>query len=185
MSLNKVVEEILRRGEEKKQEIIRRGEQERDEQIQQADKRIVDERQKAEKRTSAQIAQMEQQELSGAELESKKAMLAAQRQVMEDLKQQVLHELEGYPADRRKKLYSKLVSRAKKELGECFVYSCKEDKPLLQLPSNMTYAGAVDCRGGLVFESKDRSFRLDYRFESMLDEVWNKDIQEIYSKLFR
>ncbi len=185
MGLNKVVEEILRRGEEKKQEIIRHGEQERDEQIQQVDKRIGDERQRAEKRTASLISQMEQQELSSAELESKKAMLAAQRQVMEDLKQQVLHELEGYPADKRKRLYSKLVSKAKKELGDCYVYSSKDDKPLLQLPSSMTYAGAIGCRGGLVFESRDKSFRLDYRFESMLDEVWNKDIQEIYAKLFR
>jgi V/A-type H+-transporting ATPase subunit E len=185
MSLNKVVEEILRRGEEKKQEIIRHGEQERDEQIKQVEKRIVDERLKAEKRTTSLISQMEQQELSSGELESKKALLAAQRQVMDDLKQQVLHELESYPDDKRKKVYSKLVSKAKKDLGECFVYSNKEDKALLQLPSSMTFAGTVECRGGLVFESKDKSFRLDYRFESMLDDVWNKDIQEIYSRLFR
>jgi len=185
MSLNKVVEEILRRGEDRKQEIIRHGEQERDEQIQLVEKRIVDERQKAEKRTATLISQMEQQTLSSAELESKKEMLAAQRQVMEDLKQQVLHELEGYPSDKRKKLYSKLVSKAKKELGDCYVYSSRNDKPLLQLPSSMTYADAIDCRGGLMFESKDKSFRLDYRFESMLDDVWNKDIQEIYAKLFR
>jgi len=97
----------------------------------------------------------------------------------------VLHELENYPADRRKNLYSKLVSKARKDLGECFVYSNKSDKSLLQIPSSMTYAGALECRGGLVFESKDKSFRLDYQFESMLDEVWNKDIQEIYAKLFR
>jgi V/A-type H+-transporting ATPase subunit E len=185
MSLNKVVEEILRQGEERKQEIIHHGEQERDQQIQQTDKRIVEERMKGEKRTEALISQMEQQELSSAELESKKAMLAAQRQVMEDLKQQVLHELEDYPADKRKKLYSKLVSKAKKELGGCFVYSNQGDKSLLQLPSTMTYSGVIACRGGLVFESKDKSYRLDYRFESMLDEVWNRDIQEIYAKLFR
>jgi V/A-type H+-transporting ATPase subunit E len=185
MSLNKVVEEILRKGEEKKQEIIRHGEQESDEQVQQVEKRIIDERQKAEKRTVSMISQMAQQELSSAELESKKAMLGAQRQVMEDLKQQVLHELEGYPADKRKKLYSKLVSKAKKDLGECAVYSNKDDKALLQLPPSMNYAGAIECRGGLMFESKDKSFRLDYRFESMLDDVWNKDIQEIYAKLFR
>jgi V/A-type H+-transporting ATPase subunit E len=185
MSLNKVVEEILRRGEERKQEVIQHGEKERDEQIQQVEKKIVEERLKAEKRTVSMIAQMEQQELSSAELESKKALLATQRQVMEDLKEQVLHELEGYPADKRKKLYSKLVLKARKDLGECFVYSNKDDKLLLQLPPGMANAGAIECRGGLVFESKDKSFRLDYRFESMLDDVWNKDIQEIYSKLFR
>jgi V/A-type H+-transporting ATPase subunit E len=184
MSLNKVVEDILRRGEEKKREIIRLGEQERDEQLKQADKRIEEDRLKTEKRSEASILQMEQQELSSAELESKKAMLAAQRETIDDLKEQVLSALAHYPADKKKKLYSKLISKAKKELGQCYVYSNKEDKAVLQLPTGMTDAGVINCHGGLVFESKDRSYRLDYRFESMLDEVWNKEMRDIYAKLF-
>jgi len=35
-----------------------------------------------------------------------------------------------------------------------------------------------------VFESKDRAVRLDFRFETMLDDVWNKRMQEIFGKLF-
>ncbi len=182
--MNSVVEEILHKGEEKKLEIIRLGEKERDEQVHQIETRITEEQQKSERRTQSVIAQMEQQELSSAELESKKALLAAQRQVMEDLKEHVLHELASYPPDKRKKLYSKLISKAKKELGECYVYSCKNDKALLQLPAGMTNAGTVECSGGLVFESKDRSYRLDYRFESILDDVWSKEIREIYTRLF-
>lgn len=184
MSLEKVVEDILRRGEERKQEIIRQGERERDEFVAQADVQMEEHRQKASARAGAHISQMEQQELSSAELESKKAMLAAQRETIDDLKEQVLSALAHYPADKKKKLYSKLISKAKKELGQCYVYSNKEDKATLQLPSGMTDAGVIDCHGGLVFESKDRSYRLDYRFESMLDEVWNKEMRDIYAKLF-
>jgi V/A-type H+-transporting ATPase subunit E len=184
MGLDKVVEEILRRGEEKKREIISLGEKERDDQIRLADKRIVDERLKSEKRAETTIAQMEQQELSSAELESKKALLMAQRKVMDELKEQMLNELGGYPVDKRKRLCSQLVSKAKKELGECYVYSNRSDKALLQLPPGITHAGAIECRGGLVFESRDKSFRLDFRFESMLDDVWNKNMREIYMKLF-
>ena len=177
MSLNKVVDEILRKGEERKREIIQLGQKERDEQVLQADKKIQENRQKAEKRSEAKTAQMEQQELSSAELESKKTLLAAQRKVMEDLRSQALEELASYPSD-------KLVSKAKKELGDCYVYTNKADKPLLQLPSGMTSGGVIDCAGGLIFESKDRTVRLDYRFESILDDVWNGKIREIYEKLF-
>jgi len=184
MGLEKVVEEILLRGEEKRKEIIALGEKDRGEQILQAEKKIAEERLKSEKRTQATISQMEQQEISSAELESKKALLAAQRQVMEDLKEQVLGELERYPAEKRKELYSRLVSKAKKELGECSVYTNKADKALLSLPSGISSAGVIDCRGGLVFESKDKSFRLDYRFESLLEDVWNKNMHDIYAKLF-
>lgn len=184
MSLNKVVEDILRRGREREQEIIRQGESERDEQLKLAEKKIAENRSKAEKKNAATIEQMERQEVSSAELESKKTALAAQRKVLEDLRGQVLAELAGYPADKRKKLYSKLVLRAKKELGECYVYCNKEDQGLLQLPAGMVPGGAIDCSGGLVFERKDRAVRLDFRFETMLDDVWNKRMQEIYGKLF-
>ncbi len=184
MSLNKVVEDILRRGEEKKQEIIRLGENERDEQLLQADRKVEENRKKSEKKAEAAIIQMEQQEMSSAELESKKTLLAAQRKIMEDLKAQALEELSDYPVDKRKKVYSKLVSSAKKELGDCYVYSNKSDKSLLQLPSGMTSGGVIDCSGGLVFESKDKSVRLDYRFETVLDDVWNAKMREIYAKLF-
>jgi V/A-type H+-transporting ATPase subunit E len=184
MSLNKVVEDILRRGEERKREIIREGEKERDELLKQAETKVAEESLKAKKRNAAFIAQMEQQELSSAELESKKAMLAAQRASMEELKQQVLEELGRYPADRRKKLYSRLVSKARKELGECAVYSNKVDRSLLQLPSGMSAGAPIECLGGLVFESKDRSVRLDFRFESMVEDVWNKNMREIFAKLF-
>ena len=183
--MEQVVEDILRKGEEKRREIVSLGESERDAQVHQAEKQAAEERAKALERLSRAIAQMEQQELSSAELESKKALLAAQRGVMEDLRQLVLHDLEGYPADKRKKLYAKLVEKAKKELGECLVYSREQDRPLLNLPTGMSYAGSIACRGGLVFESKDKSIRLDYRFESMLEDVWNRNMQEIYNRLFR
>ncbi|MEW5748136.1 MAG: V-type ATP synthase subunit E family protein [Candidatus Thermoplasmatota archaeon] len=184
MSLEKVVEDILRRGEERRQEIIRQGERERDEFVAQADVQMEEHRQKASARADAHISQMEQQELSSAELESKKALLSAQRQVMDELKAQVLAEMSQYPAEKRAAMYARLMGRAKKELGECYVYSNSADKTLLKLPPGMTDGGVIDCRGGLVFESGDRAVRLDYRFESMLEDVWNRKIQEIYSGLF-
>lgn len=184
MSLEKVVEEILRTGEERKLEIIRQGERERDEHVAQADAQIAEHREKAVRRTETQIAQMEQQELSSAELESKKALLSAQRQVMDEVKALVLAEIASYPADKRSAMYARLMKVAKAELGECYVYSNAADKPLLRLTSGMAAGGVIDCRGGLVFESKDRAVRLDYRFETMLEEVWSRKIQEIFSALF-
>jgi len=184
MGLEKVVEDILRRGEEQKQEIVRQGERERDDAISQASTQIEDHRKKSEQRTTAMISQMEQQALSSAELESKKALLSAQRQAMEDLKAQVLSDIAHYPDDKKKALYEKLMAKAGTELGSCYVYSNAADKRLLKLKAGMTDGGVVECSGGLVFESKDRSIRLDYRFESMLEDVWNQKMQEIYANLF-
>lgn len=182
--MEKLVEDILLKGDERAREIIRQGEAERDEQVRTADERIAQAREKAEKRAEAQIAQMEQHELSSAELESRKTLLAAQREVLEDLKERSLAELANYPADRRQKLYDSLFAKAKGVLGECIVHSNKADAPLLKPPAGVTKGGEIDCVGGLVFESKDGSVRLDYRFETLLEEVWNKKMNEIYSQLF-
>jgi len=184
MSLEKIVEEILKTGEERKLEIVRQGERERDEHIAQADVQIAEHRAKAKDRAGAQVSQMEQQEFSSAELESKKVLLSAQRKAMDEAKSLVLSEIADYPAEKRAAMYSRLMARAKKELGECYVYSNAADKPLLKLAAGMASGGVIECRGGLVFESKDRTVRLDYRFETMLEEVWNRKIQEIYSTLF-
>ncbi len=146
---------------------------------------IAEHRKKAEQRAESLIAQMEQQELSSGELEAKKALLAAQMRVMEELRSQVLVEIGNYPEDKRKKLYGRLMQNAKKELGDCYVYSNSSDKALLKPIAGVTIGGVIESKGGLVFESKDRSVRLDYRFESILEGVWNNKIQEIYSSLFR
>lgn len=184
MGLEKVIDDILKRGEAKAAEIVKAGETERDNQISHAKKELEENRVKAEARTKTMIAQMEQQEVSAAELESKRAILEAQRRVMDDLRSQVLGELSKLPAEKRKRIYTKLISKAKKELAECYVYSNDQDKSLLQLPSGISRAGSIETSGGLVFESKDRRVRLDFRFETILEDMWNEKMKEIYSKLF-
>lgn len=184
MGLEKVIQDILQRGHAKKQEIVSLGEKERDVQVRAAEQKALEELAKASARVDAALSQMEQQELSSAELEAKRVLLEAERKVMEELKEQVLDELSKYPTDRRKKMYAKLVDNAKKELVRGLVYSNKADKPLLQLPSGMTFGGFIEGKGGLVFESEDKTVRLDYRFESILDDMWNAKMREIYAKLF-
>jgi V/A-type H+-transporting ATPase subunit E len=184
MGLEKLVEDILRKGDGRAKEIISQGEAERDARVKLADKDISEKRVLAEKRLESQISQMEQHELSSAELESRKMLLAAQREVLEDLRERILVELSDYPDDKRRALYAKLFAKAKEILGDCYVYSNKADEPTLKPPSGITKAGVMDCSGGLVFESKDRSVRLDYRFETLLEEVWSKRMSEIFSQLF-
>ena len=179
-----MVEEILRKGDERAQEIVRQGEEERQQQTDLADKEISLNREKGEKRLEMQMAQMEQHELSSAELESRKMLLAAQREVLEDLRERILVELSHYSQEKRNAIYSRLFAKAKSILGECYVYSSRNDADTLSPPAGITKAGVVECSGGLVFESKDRSVRLDYRFETLLDELWNKRMNEIYSQLF-
>jgi V/A-type H+-transporting ATPase subunit E len=185
MGLEKVIQDILRRGNAKKHEILSLGEKEREDQIRAAEEKAREESVKASARVETLLSQMEQQELSSAELEAKRVLLEAERKVMEELKEQVLDDLSNYPADRRKKMYARLVDNAKKEFVGCRVYSNKADRSLLQLPPGMTFGGVIESKGGLVFESEDKTVRLDFRFESILDDLWYAKMREIHAKLFR
>ncbi|MGB2825355.1 MAG: V-type ATP synthase subunit E family protein [Thermoplasmata archaeon] len=184
MGLEKLIEDILRKGEERAQEIIRQGERERDEPVRSADAEMKTDRERAQKRAEAQITQLEQHELSSAELESRKMLLSAQREVLEDLRERILAELAVYPEDKKQMLYAKLFSKAEGILGDCYVYSNKADSALLKRSPRVASGGTIDCLGGLVFETMDRTVRLDYRFETMLEEIWGKKMNEIYTQLF-
>ncbi len=179
-----MIEDILRKGEERAQEIIRQGEREQAEQIRSADLETKAGSERARERMEAQIAQLEQHELSSAELESRKMLLSAQREVLEDLRERTLAELAVYPQDEKETLYARLFSKAEGILGDCYVYSNKADNALLKLPPRISNGGTIECLGGLVFESKDRTVRLDYRFETMLEDIWGKKMNEIYTQLF-
>ncbi|MCJ7488801.1 MAG: V-type ATP synthase subunit E family protein [Thermoplasmata archaeon] len=184
MGLEKLIEDILRKGEERAQEIIRQGERERDEPVRSADAELKTNSESAHKRAEAQITQLEQHELSSAELESRKMLLSAQREVLEDLRERILAELAVYPEDKKQMLYAKLFSKAEEILGDCYVYSNKADNALLKRSPRVASGGIIDCLGGLVFETKDRTVRLDYKFETMLEEIWGKKMNEIYTQLF-
>ena len=139
--MDKLVEEILRKGDERAQEIVRQGEEERQQQTDLADEEISLNREKGEKRLEMQIAQMEQHELSSAELESRKMLLAAQREVLEDLRERILVELSHYSQEKRNAIYSRLFAKAKSILGECYVYSGRNDADTLSPPAGITKAG--------------------------------------------
>ena len=179
-----MIDDILRKGEERAQEIIRQGERERDEPVRSADAELKTNSESAHKRAEAQITQLEQHELSSAELESRKMLLSAQREVLEDLRERILAELAVYPEDKKQMLYAKLFSKAEGILGDCYVYSNKADNALLKRSPRVASGGTIDCLGGLVFETMDRTVRLDYRFETMLEEIWGKKMNEIYTQLF-
>ncbi len=184
MGLEKLIEDILQKGAERAQEIVRQGERERDELVQSADADMKANHEKSLEKVEAQIAQLERHELSSAELESRKILLSAQREVLEDLRERALSELALYPQDKKQMLYARLFSTAERTLGDCYVYSNKADNAWLKPPPGIVSGGTVDCLGGLVFESKDRTVRLDYRFETMLEEIWGKMMNEIYTQLF-
>jgi V/A-type H+-transporting ATPase subunit E len=66
-----------------------------------------------------------------------------------------------------------------------YIYSNKRDEPLVRSLSKLTYEDNIDCIGGIVLENKDRTMKLDYRYETIATMIWDRYLGEIADKLFR
>jgi V/A-type H+-transporting ATPase subunit E len=49
---------------------------------------------------------------------------------------------------------------------------------------NYEYAGKYDCLGGVVVESDQSRLRVNNTFDSVLESVWEDNLQDISKRLF-
>ena len=84
------------------------------------------------------------------------------------------------------KVISSLLKSIKEELPEAaYIYSNKRDAPLVRSLSTFSYGGSIECLGGIVVENKDKTMKIDYRYEMIAETVWDRSLKEIAEKLFR
>jgi len=184
MGLEQVIADILHKGEEQREAILRAAEAERSALLKEAREAGALAQRKRSQQVTAEVARLTQQEMLGAELEAKKLLLAAQKALLGDVRRSVLDELRALPAEKRSAYYRRLVRKAEAELGGGKVLCTAEDARLLRGMSKFAPEPVLDGAGGLVFERGDGAVRLDYRFETLLDQLWDRRVQEVFAKLF-
>jgi len=97
--------------------------------------------------------------------------------------QECLNALESIPP---KKILASLLMKVKKEMPEAVsIYSNKRDEELVRSLSDLNYAGNIESIGGIIAENTDGTMRIDYRYETIASNVWNRSLKEIADKLFR
>ena len=121
-------------------------------------------------------------ELARADLESKKIILAAQKDVLEEVYQGVLRRLRSIPD--AGPLLRSLLERNRAEWSGGRVLANASDAATVQVVVGKSFGGIIDCVGGLVIESADGSRRIDLRFESVLADVWTNVIREVANVLW-
>jgi V/A-type H+-transporting ATPase subunit E len=183
MGLEKVIERIQREGEEKINSILQDAEKQAAELLQKTQKNLdavfVKHREDAEK----QIEAWRVQEKSGIEIEAKKIRLSAEKDILNLTYHECLAALESLPYQQ---ILAALIKNATEELPEAaFIFSNKRDESLVQSLSNLSYAGSIECLGGIVVENNEHTLKLDYQYETIAALVWEKNLKEIAEKIFR
>jgi len=188
MGLENVVEDILKSARDQVSAIGAERDEEVGAIIEEAKR--TGERITGEKIASAEetVARIRKQEMSGANLEVRRMILNTRKEVLDETYTRSLERLREL--DEKPLLRSLLRSHR----GDATrVYSNRQDQPVVEELCNelledrltdVAYTGNVDCIGGIVLENVDGTIRLDYTFNTIMDEVSERSMKEISSILF-
>ncbi len=184
MALENVTQEISRDADEKAAALKAEADAEISRIAADAEARIAELKEKEDRRLKDEIDRLDRQEMSSAELESKKVVLAKKKEIMSAAYDDVLSQLEGAPPDVKLAQYKAMVVQAKGII----------DKPKALLSSNDKFTAKdlgvssveVDDRisGGLILQSEDGSVEVDMQYSTLLQEIWNNEIKAVSDILF-
>jgi len=185
MGLETVIQDILERGKRETDAILSQGKAECDAIRQDAQKKIELKREERMKEVEKIIARLRQQEISSAHLDAKKIRLNAQKDLLEEVKVRAFKALSNLPQDKNHAFLKALVGKASRELNIGNIYCNEKDANLVKIMSgHFKFGGTINCIGGVVVESLDKTILLDYRYETILEEIWIDAMKKVSDILF-
>lgn len=182
MSLENVLNEIHSQGQKEIANIFAEGKQEAERIMAEAKEKLKKIEAAKKKETDDKIKQLRIQELSIAELDAKKNVLNMQKGLLDKLRKEVLQKLKEMPADKNQQFLAKLIERSKIEFESGKVYCNSNDERYVKANAPFTFGGTINCIGGILVENDDGSINMDFRYESILDDIW-KDVMKDVSKV--
>lgn len=180
MGLETVKDEILNSAKEHSNSLIAEARKEASRIMKEAEKKAEAAKEKSETETKKMIDAIKRQELAAAEIESKKMLLEAKKQVIENVFIEARNRLEKSDDKKREAYIKKLLEKIKNEIHAEHVYCSKSDAKFIKGFG----AEAINMLGGLIAENKEKTIRVDYSFETMLESIKEKELQGINKLLF-
>jgi V/A-type H+-transporting ATPase subunit E len=123
-----------------------------------------------------------QQVISSANLDVKRIRLNKRKDLIEQVYDKTLESIKSMPASKAEKLLSVLIE--KHEAEGVRIYSNKNSETIVKKLSSLSYAGNIDCIGGIVLENEDGTVRLDFAYDSILKNVYERSLKQISDILY-
>jgi V/A-type H+-transporting ATPase subunit E len=181
MGLEKVIENIQNEGKEKITAILHDAETQAAQILSTTQKTLDQTAEKKRKELEKNIELLKAQEESSVEIEVKKIRLNTEKDILNQTYQDSVASLSSLPHE---KILSSLLKKAQQELPQAaFVYSNKRDEALVRSLTNIPYGGVIDTIGGIIVENKEKTLKIDYRYETIAELVWEHSLKEIAKKL--
>ena len=180
MGLETVKDEILNSAKEQSNSLIAEARKEANRILRETEKKIEELKEKSESETKKMLDTIKRQELASAELENQKMILESKKQVIEGAFAEARKKLESFDDKKREACIKKLIEKARNDIKISTAYCSKKDAKFLK-EFNVESA---DIIGGLIAENKEKTVRVDYSFEAILQGIQETELQNINKALF-
>lgn len=180
MGLEAVKEEILNSAKEQANSMIAEARKEANRIAKEAEKRIGEIREKSEAEAKKMLDAIKRQEFASAELENKKMLLEAKKEIIESVFAEARKRLEALDDRKRELMMKRLLEKAKNEIEIACIYCNKRDAKFIKGFG----VEAANILGGIMVENKEKTVRIDYSFDAMLQGIKESELQNVSKTLF-
>jgi V/A-type H+-transporting ATPase subunit E len=132
--------------------------------------------------TKATVEALRKREISTANLNAKKVVMETKKEVLDQAFDKAIDSIKSMTDAKKKTLLNKILDKASKEIDVEYIYCNSKDVKLITAGKQKILA--KNMIGGLILESKDKSIVLDYSFDTMIENVRSKNLQQIAGILF-
>ena len=191
MGLEVVVDEIKAKGDREAARIKSEAAANAKTIVDEATKRAEDIRLAAEADADLQAERIMIREVAAANLEVKRDLLNAQKELLDKVYSEAAAEIADLPADVHAKAVRSLLKDAAKQIKEGNVFANERDAEAvkaalseLKTLSGFTFGGITDIDGGVVVQSTDGQLTLDFSYQTYMGEVWESSLKDASEILF-
>jgi V/A-type H+-transporting ATPase subunit E len=184
MGLDKIVASILADSKVKEQSILSEAAAETKTLMAEVSRRNVEVLKAYRKKTEESVARLKERQEAGMEIEVKKQMLSARKQILDESFDRVLKHFGALPESDKRKLYSAMSVKLLAEFKSGTIHCRKGDEHLFAGLSGFTIGQPMDIIGGFLAENSDGTLVFDMRFKVLLKDIWDRHLNEISDMLF-
>ncbi len=183
MGLEKVKQEILENAKKEADAVIDAANAEAKAIMKAAEKQMQDYGKMVAEDEGKTAELVERREVASAELELQKQMLTAKNELIEGVFAQVREKLKTKSDKSREADIRALLKAASQEMSVAVVQCNGRDMKFLE-GNRLKISRNDSMLGGIIAETQDGKLRVDYSYDTLLEQVKSKVLSDVAKKLF-
>lgn len=180
MGLDEVKNEILEKAKKEAKSITDSADKEALNTIADAKSKAKDFLNSAKEEVEKEIQTMERKEIAKANFEVKKQMLDKKQELITKVYEDTLEQIKKLDSKKNEQFFGKLLGKASKQIEISTLYLNKNDK---NLAKDYSWFSA-DIFGGVIAENKEKTVKVDFSYDSILQSVKSKTMSDVVNILF-